>query len=108
MILPWLYLALATVAETLFGITLFHSRGFTVLWPAVWSVICGTSTAILLGMAMKHLTIGLAVGIWGGAATLLTAIYGIVAMGESMNAARLASIAFIVIGIFGLKLTTAH
>lgn len=106
--LPWLYLTLATVAETFFGITLFQSRGFTLLWPAVWAVFCGTSTAILLGLAMKHLPIGLAVGIWGGAATLLTAIYGIVAMGESMNAARLASIACIVIGIFGLKLTTAH
>ncbi len=105
--LPWIYLTLATVSETLFGIALFHSRGFTVFWPALFSVVCGTATAIFLGVAMKHLPIGLAVGIWGGAATLATALYGIVAMGEPMNPLRLASIALIAIGIFGLKWTTA-
>ena len=105
--LPWLYLLIATVAETTFGITLFHSRGFTVFWPAVASIVSGASAAIFLGMALKHLPIGLAVGVWGGAATLATAIYGIAAMGESMNPARLVSIALIVVGIFGLKFTTA-
>ena len=105
--LPWLYLLLATIAETTFGITLFHSRGFTVLWPAVAAIVSGASTAIFLGLAMKQLPIGLAIGIWGGAATLLTFIYGMLAMGESTNPARLASIALIVVGIFGLKFTTA-
>jgi quaternary ammonium compound-resistance protein SugE len=106
--LAWINLALATISETLFGIFLFHSRGFTVLWPAVLAVVCGTATAIFLGIAMKHLPIGLAVGIWGGAATLATAIYGIVAQGESMNVFRLISIALIVTGIFGLKLTSSN
>jgi quaternary ammonium compound-resistance protein SugE len=105
--LPWLYLLLATATETTFGITLFHSRGFTVFWPTVAAILSGGATVVFLGLAMKHLPIGLAVGIWGGAATLLTFVYGIVAMGESMSPMRLASIALIVIGIFGLKLTTA-
>ncbi|MDB6148763.1 MAG: sugE 2 [Chthoniobacter sp.] len=105
--LPWFYLLLATATETTFGITLFHSRGFTVFWPAVAAIVSGAATVVFLGLAMKHLPIGLAVGIWGGAATLLTFVYGIAAMGESMNPMRLASIALIVIGIFGLKLTTA-
>src|SRR3954470_1738718 len=104
--LAWINLALATVSETLFSIFLFHSRGFTVFWPAVLAVICGTATALFLGAAMKHLPIGLAVGIWGGAATLLAALYGVIAEGESMNAFRLVSIALIVTGIFGLKLTS--
>ena len=105
--LPWLFLLLATATETTFGITLFHSRGFTVFWPAVAAIISGGATVVFLGLAMKHLPIGLSVGIWGGAATLLTFIYGIVAMGESVSPARLASIGLIVIGIFGLKFTTA-
>jgi quaternary ammonium compound-resistance protein SugE len=105
--LPWLYLFLATATETTFGITLFHSRGFTVFWPAAAAVTSGAATVVFLGFAMKHLPIGLAVGIWGGAATLLTFFYGIVAMGESMNPMRLASIGLIVVGIFGLKFTTA-
>src|SRR4051812_1122321 len=83
--LPWFLLLLATISETVFGIALFHSRGFTVFWPAVLSVITGIATSVFLGAAMKHLPIGLAVGVWGGAATLATALYGIVAMGESMN-----------------------
>ncbi|HEX8310504.1 MAG TPA: multidrug efflux SMR transporter [Chthoniobacteraceae bacterium] len=105
--LPWLYLLLAVATETTFGITLFHSRGFTVLWPTVVAILAGGATVVFLGLAMKHLPIGLAVGIWGGAATLLTFVYGILVLGESMNPARLVCIAFIVIGIFGLKFTTA-
>src|SRR6478735_5042136 len=105
--LPWIFLLLATATETTFGITLFHSRGFTVFWPGVVAILSGGATVVFLGLAMKHLPIGLAVGIWGGAATLLTFVYGIVAMGESVNPMRLVSIALIVVGIFGLKLTTA-
>src|SRR3954466_2459269 len=104
--LAWIYLTLATVSETLFGIGLFHSRGFTVLWPSVVAITCGILTSVFLGMAMKVLPIGLGGGVWGGAATLATAIYGIIAMGESMNPLRLISIALIVGGIFGLKVTS--
>jgi quaternary ammonium compound-resistance protein SugE len=105
--LSWIYLILATVTETVFGIGLYHSRGFSVFWPSVVAVVCGILTSVFLGLAMKSLPIGLAIGIWGGAATLATAIYGIIAMGESMSPARLLSIAFIVGGIFGLKFTSS-
>ena len=104
----WLYLLLAAVAETLYGIGLFHSRGFTVLWPSVLGIVAGIATTWLLALAMKGLPIGLAIIVWSGLAAVGTALYGIAALGEARDFSRLSMMALILAGVIGLKLTSSH
>ena len=60
----------------------------------------------LLGIAMKSLPVGTAYSIWVGVGAVGTVILGIVLLGEPANAGRLISVAFIIVGIIGLKLAT--
>ncbi|EMV2390824.1 QacE family quaternary ammonium compound efflux SMR transporter, partial [Escherichia coli] len=60
----------------------------------------------LLAWAMKSLPVGTAYAVWTGIGAVGAAITGIVLLGESANTMRLASLALIVLGIIGLKLST--
>ena len=60
----------------------------------------------LLGLALKTLPVGTAYAIWTGIGTVGTVALGIVLLGESASALRLACIGLIVIGILGLKLVS--
>jgi len=57
----------------------------------------------LLGLALKTLPVGTAYPIWTGIGSIGTVVLGIVLLGESASATRLACIGLIVLGIFGLK-----
>lgn len=61
----------------------------------------------LLSWAMKTLPVGTAYAVWSGIGAVGAAIAGILLLGESASPARLASLALIVVGIIGLKLS-AH
>jgi quaternary ammonium compound-resistance protein SugE len=61
----------------------------------------------LLGIAMKALPVGTAYSVWVGVGTVGTVILGIVLLGESASVTRMISVALIIAGIIGLKLSTA-
>jgi quaternary ammonium compound-resistance protein SugE len=60
----------------------------------------------LLGIAMKSLPVGTAYAIWVGVGAVGTVILGIVLFQEPANPLRLVSVALIVAGLVGLKLTS--
>jgi quaternary ammonium compound-resistance protein SugE len=55
---------------------------------------------------MKSLPVGTSYAVWVGIGAVGTALLGIVLLGESASAGRLASLALILAGIVGLKLAT--
>lgn len=59
----------------------------------------------LLGVAMKALPVGTAYSVWVGVGAVGTVLLGIVLFQEPANAGRLISVALIIVGIIGLKLT---
>lgn len=59
----------------------------------------------LLGLAMRNLPLGTAYAIWTGVGAVGTVIVGIVLFGESMAPVRLLSVALILCGLVGLKLS---
>jgi quaternary ammonium compound-resistance protein SugE len=61
----------------------------------------------LLGVAVKAIPVGTAYAVWVGVGAVGTAILGMVLLGEPANAGRLISLALVVVGIVGLKLTTS-
>ncbi len=104
--MAWLLLLVAGLCEVAWAIGLKYTEGYTRLWPTVGTVGAMIVSVLLLGIAMKSLPVGTAYAVWVGVGAVGTAILGIVLFGESASFARIASLALIVAGIVGLKLTS--
>jgi quaternary ammonium compound-resistance protein SugE len=104
--MPWVILVLAGLFEIGWAIGLKYTEGFTRLWPSVWTVAAMIVSLALLGLAMKSLPVGTSYAVWVGVGAVGTAILGIVLLGEPATAGRIASLALIVAGIVGLKLSS--
>ena len=61
-----------------------------------------------LSIALKHLPLGTAYGVWTGIGTVGTVILGIIIFKEPISVIRLICVLFIVIGIVGLKLVSSN
>ncbi|MEZ5593431.1 MAG: quaternary ammonium compound efflux SMR transporter SugE [Gammaproteobacteria bacterium] len=103
----WVILVLAGLFEIGWAIGLKYTAGFTRLWPSIGTVLAMAVSLGLLGIAMKSLPVGTAYAIWVGVGAVGTAVLGIVLFAEPANAGRLMSLALIIAGIIGLKLTSS-
>ena len=104
--LAWLILFLAGLCEVGWAIGLKYAAGFSRFWPSVWTLVMMVVSVLLLGWALKTLPLGTAYAVWTGIGAVGAAITGILLLGESASLARIASLALIVAGIIGLKLST--
>jgi quaternary ammonium compound-resistance protein SugE len=104
--MAWLMLIVAGSFEVVWAIGLKYAEGFTKFWPSLMTIVAMLVSIVLLGLAMKQLPVGTSYAVWVGIGAVGTAILGIVLLGESASAGRLASLALIVAGIVGLKLAT--
>ena len=102
----WIMLVTAGLFEVGWAIGLKYTKGFTRLWPTVWTLLAMVVSLWLLGVSMKSLPVGTAYTVWVGVGSVGTVILGIVLFGEPANAGRLISVALIIAGIIGLKLAT--
>lgn len=104
--LSWIILVIAGLLEVVWAIGLKYTHGFTRLVPSVITVTAMIVSVVMLSWAMKNLPTGTAYAVWTGIGAVGAAITGILLLGESANPARLLSLALIVAGIIGLKLST--
>ena len=103
--MKWMILAAAGLREIGWAVGLKYTHGFTRLWPSVATISAMAVSLLLLGMAMKQIPMGTAYAIWVGIGVFGTAVLGVTLLGESIGAAKLASLALILAGITGLKLS---
>jgi quaternary ammonium compound-resistance protein SugE len=101
----WLILVVAGLFEIGWAVGLKYTEGFTRLWPTVGTTLSMIISVGLLGIAMKSLPVGTAYAVWVGVGAVGTALFGIVLFAEPVNLTRLISLAFILAGIIGLKLS---
>ena len=101
----WLILVIAGLFEIGWAVGLKYTEGFTRLWPTVGTTLSMIVSVVLLGIAMKSLPVGTAYAVWVGVGAVGTALLGIVLFDEPVNLTRLISLAFILAGIVGLKLS---
>ncbi|ENA46977.1 quaternary ammonium compound efflux SMR transporter SugE [Escherichia coli] len=104
--MSWIILVIAGLLEVVWAVGLKYTHGFSRLTPSVITVTTMIVSMALLAWAMKSLPVGTAYAVWTGIGAVGAAITGIVLLGESANPMRLASLALIVLGIIGLKLST--
>ena len=104
--MSWIILVIAGLLEVVWAIGLKYTHGFTRLTPSVITVSAMIVSIVLLSWAMRSLPVGTAYAVWTGIGAVGAAITGILLLGESASLARIASLALIVAGIIGLKLST--
>ena len=104
--MSWIILFIAGLLEVVWAFGLKYTHGFTRLTPSVITVSAMIVSIVLLSWAMRSLPVGTAYAVWTGIGAVGAAITGILLLGESASLARIASLALIVAGIIGLKLST--
>ena len=102
----WWMLALAGVLEVVWAVGLKYSDGFRKPGPTAFTVVAMIASFYFLAQALKTLPVGTGYAIWTGIGAVGTAIAGVVLFGETRDAGRVISIALIVAGIVGLKMTS--
>ncbi|HLD67980.1 MAG TPA: quaternary ammonium compound efflux SMR transporter SugE [Pseudomonas sp.] len=103
--MSWIILFFAGLFEICWAVGLKYSDGFSRPLPTALTLGAMLISLALLGLAMKELPLGTAYAIWTGVGAVGTVIAGILLFGESMAPIRLASVALIVCGLLGLKLS---
>lgn len=103
--MAWVILFVAGLFEVGWAIGLKYSEGFTRLWPSTGTVLAMMISLGLLGIAMKSLPVGSAYAVWVGVGAIGTSLLGILLFGEAVTAVRLISLAIILAGIIGLRLS---
>ena len=104
--MAWLFLIVAGIFEIGFALGLKYSEGFTHLWPTLGFMVSGGISFYLLSVAMKALPVGTAYAVWTGIGAAGTAVLGILLLKESGDVFRVVSIALIVAGVVGLRLSS--
>lgn len=101
----WWVIALSGALEVCFSLAMKFSEGFTRPLYSVLSVLSGAASVWLVASTLQLLPVGTAYAVWAGIGAVGTAVVGMVALGESINAMRLGSMALVVAGIVGLQLS---
>ena len=103
--MAWVLLLLAGVAEIGFAICMKLAKGFSEWLPSLGVVVFGGTSLALLTLAVKSLPIGTSYAIWTGIGAAGTAAVGMLALGESADATKLAFLVIAIGGVIGLSLS---
>ena len=103
--MSWIILFFAGLFEVGWAVGLKYTDGFSKPLPTALPIAAMAISLGLLGLAMKELPLGTAYAIWTGVGAVGTVIAGIILFGESMALFRLASVALIIAGLVGLKIS---
>lgn len=106
--LAWIYLAAAIATEVVGTVFLRFTDGFTKPLPSVLVIATYALSLWLTALALRQLEISLAYAVWAGVGTAAVAVIGMAALGESVNALKLASIVLVIGGVVGLNLSGAN
>jgi quaternary ammonium compound-resistance protein SugE len=103
--MSWIILFFAGLFEVGWAVGLKYTDGFSRPLPTALTITAMAISLGLLGLAMKELPLGTAYAIWTGVGAVGTVIAGIILFGESMALFRLVSVALIIAGLIGLKVS---
>lgn len=98
-LLSYAALGFAIVLEVAGTMFLGKSEHFTKLIPTVISGALYACSFYLLAQALRSLPLGIAYASWGGLGIILTTVIGVVVFRQKPDAAAIAGIALIVVGV---------
>ncbi|WP_426703180.1 DMT family transporter [Rhodanobacter sp. Col0626] len=106
--MAWVLLTIAGILEIAFAFAMKSSEGFTRWIPALFTVVIGLASVVLLSFSLRTLPMGTGYAVWTGIGAAGTAILGIVVLGDSAAPMRILCIALILAGVIGLKLVSEN
>ncbi|MFK0194705.1 MULTISPECIES: multidrug efflux SMR transporter [unclassified Kitasatospora] len=101
--MAWVVLIVAGVLETVWAVALEASKGFSRLVPGTVFVVALALSMGGLAYAMRSIPLGTGYAVWVGIGAVGTAVYGMVALGDAVSAARITCLVLILSGVVGLK-----
>ena len=102
--MAWFVLVVSGMLETVWATALARSAGFSRPLP---TVVFGVSLVLSmagLAYALRTIPVGTGYAVWVGIGAVLTAVVGMLALGESASVPRILSLLLVIAGIVGLKL----
>ena len=105
--MAWIYLVIAGVLEVIWAFTMKQSQGFTNLKYSAITIVAMIASFGLLSIAMRSLPLGTAYTIWTGIGAVGSFIVGVMVLGETMSAMRMAAAVLIVAGLVLMKLSSS-
>ena len=101
--MAWFVLVVSGMLEAVWAVALDRSAGFS--RPVPTAVFVGALVLSMagLGYALRTIPVGTGYAVWVGLGAVLTAIIGMVALGESASLPRIVSLMLVVAGVAGLK-----
>jgi quaternary ammonium compound-resistance protein SugE len=103
----WVLLFIAGVLEIAWAMGLKATAGFTRPLPTILTLLAMLGSMLLLARAVRELPIGTAYAVWVGIGAAGTVVFGIILYGENMSALKIVSVLAVILGIVGLKLSSA-
>ncbi|MBE9374757.1 multidrug efflux SMR transporter [Saccharopolyspora sp. HNM0983] len=104
--MAWIVLMISGVLEAGWAVSLKLSEGFSRLVPTLWFLVLAAFSFAGLAWAMRELPAGPAYAVWTGIGAALTAVIGMVWLGDGVSVAKVVSITLIIAGVIGLNLAT--
>mgnify|MGYP000507025829 CR=1 FL=1 len=106
--MAWLYLGVAISTEVAGTVALRFSDGFSRVGPSLVVVVGYALSFLFLSLTLRTLSLGVAYAVWAGVGTAAIALVGMVALGETVTAVKLGSLALIIAGVVGLNAAGGH
>lgn len=100
----YLYLAIAIVAEVIGTSALKTTEGFTRPLPSAIVVVSYGVSFYFLAQALRVIPVGVAYAIWSGVGIGLITLIGWIVFKQVLDAAALAGIALIVVGVIVIQM----
>ncbi|RYG22672.1 MAG: QacE family quaternary ammonium compound efflux SMR transporter [Burkholderiales bacterium] len=97
--MPYVFLAIAIVAEVIGTSALKASEGFSKTMPSITTVVAYGVAFYCLSVTLKTIPVGVAYAIWSGVGIALIAIVGWVLFGQKLDAAAIIGMGLIVTGV---------
>jgi small multidrug resistance pump len=105
--MPFLYLAVAIIAEVIGTSALKASNGFSVWLPSL-VVVAGYGVSFyFLSLALRAIPVGVAYAIWSGVGIVLISVIGWALFRQRLDAAALVGIGLIIAGVIVIQLFSA-
>ena len=104
--MAWILLVVAGLLEIVWAFTMKLSQGFTRPGATIVTLLAMLASFGLLSASMRTLPLGTAYTIWTGIGAVGAFVVGVIALGESLNAARVLAAVLIVTGLILMKLST--
>lgn len=97
--LSYCYLGLAIICEVIGTTFMAKSEEFTRLFPTLAMALLYTTSLYFLAKSLRVIPLGIAYAIWGGLGIVLTTVVGLWIFKQAIDAAAVAGISLIVIGV---------